>query len=965
MQFCPTSTGDKEATLRITSNDQNENPCDLTLEGVGGGGDINCDELTDYDWGMLVGECSDIEYWTIINEGDATLNGEVLLAGTDAAIFEITEGGGVFALAPTEELTVGVRFCCDSVGPKSAILRITSDDPDEPVCDVDLSGTCPGFLIGGAAYTDLGNPLSSGEVDVEISVNGTGGTFNTTTAGMMGLWQIADVPPGTYAVDATKLGCTFEQVVAGVPGAAPPVGITVDEVHEAENQSIQFLATCTPLEPDLNCEDLSSSGFGGVDVGDCSTQGTWTVSNEGTATLTGTIWLDGTDPEQFELTQGGGGFTLEPFQSQDVKVRFCPLSVGAKSAALHIVSNDPDENPCNLTLTGTGNGVPDVNCEDLAGYDYQSIVVGLCSADHSWSVKNEGTAILSGTISLSGTDPDQFVFTQGDGPFSLDPNEMLTVEIRFCPDSTGDKLADLRIDSDDPDEDPCSLQLDGQGIPPNVPEINCEDLSSNGFGSKTVGFCTVEQTWNLINEGEANLTGTILLAGDNADEFEFTRGGGGFGLGPGAQRIIGVRFCPQTSGVKVATLQIDSNDADENPCLIALDGTGEECAAIRDLAATWPSYCDGEDKLVEINLDVPQGTSAISLEDQLPDGWIASNISNSGFWDQAHNSVKWSIYDTFPEQVSYDALPPVGTSGVQCFDGEISLDGGPYEPVCGDECVDGPDGAFIPADSPQPYCENCGDCSCAVCEDRQVEGCESSGYICAWRRGCNDDMNGATRSEYIWMHGECYCWGWNEQAQALWWNEEACPPSASGCCVAKGRGLQRADGSANRVLPVSVLEASWFQVSIDIQPPPDVSVVALNDQPPAGWEVQAISDGGVWDDVYGKVKWGMFHDPGIPSQVSYELLPPAGTTGQHCLDGAISFDGIGQSLGGDACLYVGVLGDVDHDGDLDLADFLGVQQCFGESPVSGDCIMCDFDGDEDVEMDDFDAWAQAMTGPAE
>jgi|GEM_PF-1152563 len=951
VQFCPETLGGKSATLRINSNDPDENPCNVDLSGTGGCGGLNCDDLTDYDWGTIPGECSDSAYWTVINEGDATLNGEVLFADPNEAIFEITQGDGAFALEPAEELTVGVRFCCEAVEPVSAILRINSDDPVEPVCDVDLNGACQGFLVGGAVYTELGNPIGSGEPDVVITVVGDNGTFDTTTAGMQGLWQINDIPPGTYSVDASKLGCTFEQVVGGVAGNPPPIEITVDPYHETENQSIQFLATCTALVPDLNCDNLSEFDFESVNVGDCSSEHTWTITNEGTATLTGSIWLDGTDPEEFEFVEGGGDFTLEPTQSQDIQVRFCPLSVGSKTALLHIVSNDPDENPCNRSLYGTGTGVPDLNCEELAGFDYGSIVVDLCSAEHTWLIENEGNAILSGTISLTGADPNQFEFTQGDGTFDLDPDQTLTVGIRFCPDTTGDKLAELHIDSNDPDENPFSAAIEGQGIPPNVPEINCEDLSDFDFGSKTVGFCTVEQTWTLINEGAANLTGTIFLAGDNAAEFESTRGDGGFGLGPGAQRIIGVRFCPQTTGEKTATLEIESNDSDENPCVFVLSGTGGECVASRDLETLWPSYCDDDIKPVEINLDVPEGANAISLEDQLPAGWTASNISNGGVWDEYFNSVKWSIYGTFPDQVSYDALPPLGTSGIHCFDGVISIDGGADDPICGDECVDGPAGAFIPADSPQLPCPDCGDCGCATCEDRQVEGCESSGYVCAWRSGCNDDMAGAIRGEYIWMHGECYCWGWDDELQQLVWFPSTCPPSAPGCCVGGEMDLGRGGGSAVRDLPDLVQSGIWFPVLIDIQPPPDVSVVALEDQPPAGWLVRSISDNGVWDGIHGKVKWGPYYAQSIPSQVSYELQPPIGAACNYCFVGEVSFDGINELIEGEACVQVNLLGDLDWDGDVDLSDLAQLLAHYN-TPSGATYEDGDLNGDGDVDLSD-------------
>lgn len=62
--------------------------------------------------------------------------------------FEITEGGGPFTLGPNESRTVGVQFCCDDGRPKSATLRIESNDPEENPCDIELAGTCLTFLIG-------------------------------------------------------------------------------------------------------------------------------------------------------------------------------------------------------------------------------------------------------------------------------------------------------------------------------------------------------------------------------------------------------------------------------------------------------------------------------------------------------------------------------------------------------------------------------------------------------------------------------------------------------------------------------------------------------------------------------------------------------------------------------------------------------------------------------------------------
>jgi len=54
-------------------------------------------------------------------------------------------------------------------------------------------------------------------------------------------------------------------------------------------------------------------------------------------------------------------------------------------------------------------------------------------------------------------------------------------------------------------------------------------------------------------------------------------------------------------------------------------------------------------------------------------------------------------------------------------------------------------------------------------------------------------------------------------------------------------------------------------------------------------------------------------------------------------------------------------GDVNQDGDIDLADFAGVQQCFGSYPA--ECQHFDADYDGDVDFNDFQTWRDGYRGP--
>ena len=114
------------------------------------------------------------------------------------------------------------------------------------------------FVIGGAIYTDLANPLTSGLEGVTVTVTGDGGTFEATTAGAQGLWEIRDVLEGTYTVTPSKQDFCFKHVTGGVPDGPPPITIDVNEANQQSNQSIQFLAEDCCVLFDMNYDGFRS-----------------------------------------------------------------------------------------------------------------------------------------------------------------------------------------------------------------------------------------------------------------------------------------------------------------------------------------------------------------------------------------------------------------------------------------------------------------------------------------------------------------------------------------------------------------------------------------------------------------------------------------------------------------------------------------------------------------------------------
>ncbi len=137
-----------------------------------------------------------------------------------------------------------------------------------------------------------------------------------------------------------------------------------------------------------------------------------TIRNDGGADLSGILaTITGSDALEFEL------FTTPPAslfggESAEFTLRFSPASLGVKSATLSIASDDADENPFTIALTGTGNTPPDFSAYAIAtdvdvaaDLSFAKMLFGVTDAEgHSFSVTAAGPASsLGGSVTLGAT----------------------------------------------------------------------------------------------------------------------------------------------------------------------------------------------------------------------------------------------------------------------------------------------------------------------------------------------------------------------------------------------------------------------------------------------------------------------------------------------------------------------------------------------------------------------------------
>jgi subtilisin family serine protease len=215
-----------------------------------------------------------------------------------------------------------------------------------------------------------------------------------------------------------------------------------------------------------------------------------------------------------------------------------------------------------------------------------------------------------------------------------------------------------------------------------TPEIVVEQPAGSNLvdGSATVNFGFTLTTRNsarvftVRNTGQASLTGLgLAIAGPDAAAFTVTASPAA-PVAPGGSTTFTVTFAPTSGGAKSASLQLFSNDADENPFDISLLGNGVEVPPgaefkILTLAATGAQTVDvtsriGDDRSgIAVSADrvfVNGDTAAARLDaanlanpTALPsrlDG-LCSNLGTGTIYTFAHNGADFAEGGTTVSQL--------------------------------------------------------------------------------------------------------------------------------------------------------------------------------------------------------------------------------------------------------------------------------------------------------------------------
>ena len=635
--FKPTATGTRTATLRIASNDADENPFDITLTGSGvaappitvpeiaverPAGTNLVDGTASAAFGNItVGVSGSPVTFTVKNPGTANLTGLALTkAGTNSADFLISTMGAS-SLAPGASTTFSVTFKPTATGNRSAILRIASNDADENPFDITLTGSgiipppigiVPEIAVEQPVGTNLVDGIANASLgSVNLGSSGQALVFtvrNPGTANLSGLViSMAGANPADFKASvlgttivgpakSTTFSVTFKPTAAGTRAATLRLAS-----NDADENPFEIALTGNGVPvPEIAVENqlrtnlidgVAKAAFASVNLGASGVPSTFTIRNPGTANLTRlAITASGANPGDFVIGAPGAS-TLAPGASTTFTVAFKPTSGGVRNAVLQIASNDADENPFDIGLSGSGVPVPEIAVENAAGTSlvdgaagstsFGNVNRGSSSPEMVFTLRNLGTTNLTGiSIAKNGLAAADFVVSPL-GLTSLAPGQSASLRVTFKPLAAGTRNAGLLIYSNDANERPFDIALTGSGV--SVPEIAVEQpaainlidgTAGISFGNVNLGAARIPLVFTIRNRGTANLTG-LAITNNGSHPADFLVGNpGATTLAPGAYTTFSVTFKPTAGGSRGTTLQIASNDADENPFEIALTGNG-------------------------------------------------------------------------------------------------------------------------------------------------------------------------------------------------------------------------------------------------------------------------------------------------------------------------------------------------------------------------------------------------------
>ncbi len=550
------ATGLYEGEVLVASNDPWDPERVIDIELTVRAPDV---ALSDSSNAFGVASLGDTLGWvlTVANSGDDTLHlysGSVSLPdyGVDPPLVN-------WAVTPGESAACTVRFAPTEIGDRVDTLWIHSDDPEEGLLGVALSGIGMSRFVLSPASLDFGEVALFGSGSDSLwALNGDTTSFSLVAVGVGGLpFTVLDpgVPKMLAPGESLAVTVGFSAMLQG--SFDDTLTLTTDHVPPLEAR-VNLHGDATLPEIFLTASEMD---FGMVAVGDTATAGLW-VRNLGVGHLL--IEGAGTSNPVFSVSGPALPDTVPEGDSTWIGLRFAPVTPESVADTLVVSSNDPFQSTVRVSLAGIG-PVPDIHVSQT-WFHLGEAVAGVDTTSGDILITNRGME----NVEVTGLWLPDSGFTLLTGaPLTVAPGDTGEVALLFHPEAEWLYVGTLSIASNDPDayEDTVAVTVSGDGVIP-VLTVSADSLIAIAFESGTA-----EETVEVQNEG----TGTLLFHVTESDSvggeiawLSVAPESGAVAAGDTLALLVGYDASPVTHAVHYGRLLLSSNDPGDDSEIVTI-----------------------------------------------------------------------------------------------------------------------------------------------------------------------------------------------------------------------------------------------------------------------------------------------------------------------------------------------------------------------------------------------------------
>jgi uncharacterized repeat protein (TIGR01451 family) len=519
--LCTIETGTDCANVSCTGTGEDPPLCHVTVDTL--------------DFGTRTVGSNTLRDFYVRNDGGGLLEGNITEACDH---YSLDSGGGPFSLANGEEVNVVVRFNPTVVGTHTCTIDIGTGDCPNAFCTGEAEPPPECQLT--PASLDFGTVTIGSFVDLDFTIENIGGGTLTGTVSEVCVNYSIQAGAGAFSLangETHVVTVRFEPLTAGTHNC------DINTVGLCGNLPV----TGVGQEPTACDVSPTLLDFGTVTVGDFSDL-VFTITNTGGGTLEGSV---SETCDHYEITAGGGAYSLGPSAFVDVTVRFQPTVAGVHPCTIETGTADCADVSC----TGTGDPPPECSVSPDT-LDFGTIVIG-GSVELTFSVMNVGGGILSGSISEG---CDHYAIIEGSGAYNLANGEFVNVRVEFAPTAVGTHTCIIDTGTGD------CVNVFCTGVGDPQPECQITPASLD-FGTVTVGNFA-DLVFTIQNTGGGLLTGDVS---EGCLHYNIQSGGGAFSLANGETKDVTVRFEPVAAGTHNCQIDLAGLCAD-----VPVTGVGEE-----------------------------------------------------------------------------------------------------------------------------------------------------------------------------------------------------------------------------------------------------------------------------------------------------------------------------------------------------------------------------------------------------